>query len=67
MVNRASTYHPVNVREDTFWCFTLGGRIPGLGKVRIVVSFEHESLRGRSVVIVTNRVDWSTAKIVRLP
>jgi hypothetical protein len=44
-----------------------GGRIPGLGKVRIVVSFKHESLMGRSVVIVTNRVDWSTAKIIRLP
>ena len=62
----ANAYRPVNVREHTYWCFTLRVRIPGLGKVRIVVSFEHESLTGRSVVLVTNRVDWSAAKIIRL-
>jgi hypothetical protein len=62
----ATAYHPVKVREHTYWCFTLGVRIPGLGKVRIVVSFEQESLTGRSVVLVTNRVDWSAAKIISL-
>ena len=51
----ANAYRPVKVREHTYWCFTLGVRIPGLGKVRLVVSFEHESLTGRSVVLVTNR------------
>jgi SRSO17 transposase len=60
----ANAYRPVSVREHTYWCFTLAVRIPGLGKVRIVVSFEHESLTGRSVVLVTNRVDWSAAKII---
>jgi hypothetical protein len=53
----ANAYRPVTVREQTYGCFTLGVRIPGLGKVRIVVSFEQESLTGRSVVLVTNRVD----------
>jgi DDE superfamily endonuclease len=62
----ANAYRPVPVREQTYWCFTLGVRIPGLGKVRIVVSFEHESLTGRSVVLVTNRVNWSAAKIISL-
>jgi hypothetical protein len=62
----ATAYRPVTVSEQTYWCFTLGVRIPGLGKVRIVVSFEHESLTGRSVVLVTNRVDWSAAKIIGL-
>jgi hypothetical protein len=62
----ATAYHPVNVREHTYGCFTLGVRIPGLGQVRIVVSFEQESLTGRSVVLVTNRVDWSAAKIISL-
>jgi hypothetical protein len=37
-----------------------------LDKVRIVVSVEPESLTGRSVVLVTNRVDWSAAKIISL-
>jgi DDE superfamily endonuclease len=62
----AAAYRPVNVSEDTYWCFTLAVRIPGLGKVRIVVSFEHESLTGRYVVLVTNRLDWSAAKILSL-
>jgi DDE superfamily endonuclease len=62
----ANAYRPVQVREHTYWCFTLAVRIPGLGKVRIVVSFEHEPLTGRAVVLVTNRVDWSAAKILSL-
>jgi hypothetical protein len=53
----ANAYGPVKVHKQTYWCFTLGVRIPGLGKVRIVVSFEHQALTGRSVVLVTNRVE----------
>ena len=62
----AHAYRPVTVGEHTYWCFTLRVRIPGLGKVRIVVSFETEQLTGRSVVLVANRVDWSAAKIIGL-
>jgi hypothetical protein len=62
----ATAYRSVTVRELTYWCFTLVVRIPSLGKVRIVVSFEHESLPGRSVVLVTNRVDGSAAKTISL-
>ncbi len=56
----ATAYRPVKVSDDTYWCFTLTVRIPGLGKVRIVVSFEHASLTGRYVLLVTNRLDWKT-------
>jgi len=62
----ANAYRPVTVGEHTYWCFTLRVRIAGLGKVRIVVSFEHEQLTGRYVVLVTNRVDWNAAKIISL-
>jgi hypothetical protein len=62
----ANAYRAVTVQEHTYWCFTLAVRIPGLGKVRIVVSFETEQLTGRSVVLVTNRVDWSAAKTISL-
>ena len=62
----AQAYRAVKVGEHTYWCFTLAVRIPGLGKVRIVVSFERESVTGRHVVLVTNRVDWSAAKIIGL-
>jgi hypothetical protein len=54
----ANAYRPITVGEHTYWCFTL--------RVRIVVSFEHESLTGRHVVLVTNRVDWNAAKIISL-
>ena len=62
----ANAYRPMSVREHTYGCFTLAVRIPGVGMMRIVVSFEHASLTGRSVVLVTNRVDWSAAKIIGL-
>jgi hypothetical protein len=62
----ANAYRPVTVGEPTYGCFTLAVRIPGLGKVRLVVSFEQESLTGRYVVLVTNRLDWSAAKIISL-
>jgi hypothetical protein len=56
----------VNLGKDTYWCFTLALYIPGLGKVWIVVRFEHEALTGRSVMLVTIRVDWSAARIISL-
>jgi hypothetical protein len=62
----ANAYRPVSGREHLEGCFTRAVRIPGLGQVRIVVSFEHESLTGRSVVLGTNRVDWSAATIISL-
>jgi DDE superfamily endonuclease len=62
----AQAYRPVTIGEHTYWCFTLAVRIPGLGKVRMVVSFEHEPWTGRSVVLVSNRVDWTAAKIIGL-
>ena len=62
----ANASRPVSIRGHTYGCFTLGVRIPGLGQGRIVGSFEPEALTGRSVVLVSNRVDWSAAKIIGL-
>jgi hypothetical protein len=62
----ATAYRAVTVCGHTYWCFTRRVRIPSLGKVRIVVSVEDEALTGRSVVLVTNRGDWSAAKIIGL-
>ena len=62
----AQAYRPVTVGEHTYWCFTRAVRIPTLGKVRIVVSFENEQIIGRYIVLVTNRVDWNAAKIIGL-
>jgi hypothetical protein len=62
----APAYRPGTVGEHTDWGFTLGVRLPGLGQVRLVVSGEPETVTGRQVVLVTNRGDWSAAKIIRL-
>jgi hypothetical protein len=49
----------VIVDDQTYWTCTLAVRIPGLGKVRRVISFENAELTGTYAVLVTNRTDWS--------
>lgn len=61
-----SAYHAVTVGDKTYWTFTLAVRLPGLGKVRLVVSFKSAELTGTYVVLVTNRVDWSAQRIIAL-
>ena len=61
-----TAYRPLTVGEPTDWCVTLRVRIPTLGKVRIVVSVARESLTGRRIVLVTNRVDGDAANSIRL-
>jgi hypothetical protein len=57
-------YRAVTLGEQTYWCFTLAVRLPRLGKVRLVISFATADLTGSYAVLVTNRVDWSAAKIL---
>jgi hypothetical protein len=60
----ASAYRAVKVGDHTYWTFTLSVRIPGLGKVRLVISFENAELTGTYAVLVTNRVDWTAYRII---
>jgi len=60
----ASAYRAVTVGEQTYWCFTMTARLPSLGKVRLVISFATADLTGTFVVVVSNRLDWSAAKII---
>ena len=48
-----TAYRAVTVRDKTYWTFTLAVRLPGLGKVRLVVSFKSAELTGTYVVLVT--------------
>ncbi|MGK7937229.1 MAG: transposase [Xenococcaceae cyanobacterium] len=57
-------YRKVKVGEKSYWCFTRSLRIPGLGKVRLVISFENPELTGTYAVLVTNRTDWSAKQIL---
>jgi SRSO17 transposase len=60
----ANAYRAVKVGDQTYWTFTLTVRIPDLGKVRLVISFENAELTGTYAVLVTNRVDWTAQRII---
>src|SRR2546421_567009 len=62
----STAYRAVTVRDNTYWTFTLAVRLPGLGKVRLVVSFDNAELTGTYAVLVTNRVDWNAPRIIAL-
>jgi len=57
-------YRPVKVGERKYWCFTITARIPSLGQVRLVVSYDNEALQGTAVVLATNRTDWDSKRIL---
>ena len=47
-----------------YWCFALNVRIPGLGKVRLVISFDNPELSGTYAVLVSKRCDWSAKQVL---
>ncbi len=61
-----TAYRAVTVGDTTYWTFTLAVRLPGLGKVRLVVSFKSAELTGTYAVLVSNRVDWNAQRIMTL-
>src|SRR5436190_505696 len=61
-----TAYRAITVGDKTYWTFTLAVRLPGLGKVRLVVSFKSAELTGTYVVFVTNRVDWDDQRIIAM-
>src|SRR6266851_2832445 len=61
-----TAYREVTVGDTTYWTFTLAVRLPGLGKVRLVISFQSAELTGTYAVLVSNRVDWNAQRIITL-
>lgn len=61
-----TAYRAVTVGDTTYWTFTLAVRLPGLGKVRLVISFKSAELTGTYAVLVSNRVDWNAQRIITL-
>jgi SRSO17 transposase len=59
-----NAYQKVCIGDQIFFCFTLAVRIPSLGKVRLVISFENDQLNGTYAVLVSNRLDWSAKQII---
>src|SRR5438477_9261452 len=61
-----TAYRAVTIGDKTYWTFPLAVRLPGLGKVRLVVSFKNAELTGTYAVLVSNRVDWNAQRIITL-
>ncbi len=61
-----TAYREVTVGDKTSWTFPLVVRLPGLGKVRRVVSLKNAELTGTYAVLVSNRADWSAQRIMTL-
>ena len=60
----ANAFKMVVVNEKTYWTFSLTVRIPSLGKVRLVISYENSKLSKTYVVLVTNALDWEAKRII---
>jgi len=60
----AKAFKMVVVNEKTYWTFSLTVRIPSLGKVRLVISYENGKLTDTYVVLVTNALDWEAKRII---
>lgn len=60
----ATAYRAVTVGATTYWCFSLVVRLPSLGRVRIVISYANAELTGSYAILITNRLEWSSQKII---
>jgi hypothetical protein len=59
-----TAFREVRVDDQIYWAFTFTVRIPTLGKVRLVISYQNAELTGTYVVLVTNRLDWNAQRII---
>jgi SRSO17 transposase len=60
----ANAFKMVVVNEKIYWTFSLTVRIPSLGKVRLVISYENGQLTDTYVVLVTNALDWEAKRLI---
>lgn len=60
----ANAYHKVTIDKHEYWCFTFTVRIAGIGKVRLVISFNNPSLTGTYAVLITNQTKWSAKEVL---
>lgn len=59
-----SAFRQLTLKDQEYWYFAFHVRIPDLGPVRLVISFDNPQLTGTYAVLVSNRTDWSAKKIM---
>ena len=60
-----TAFRKAQIGETAYWYFALHLRIPEMGKVRLVISFNTPDLTGTYAVLVSDRTDWSAKKIIQ--
>jgi SRSO17 transposase len=59
-----SAFKQVQIGDQVYYCFSKNVRIPSLGKVRLVISFDNPELEGTCAVLVTNHLSWNAKKTI---
>ncbi len=59
-----TAFKQIEVDERVYYCFSKNVRIPSLGKVRLVLSFDNPDLEGTCAILVTNHLSWNAKKII---
>lgn len=60
-----SHYQPVIIAQQMYWIYTCCVHIVKLGRVRMVISFNPSSSNKNPMILATNRLDWSSRKVLR--
>jgi SRSO17 transposase len=60
-----TAFKAITVAQRLYYTFSMTVRIPSIGKVRIVISFDNPELNGNGVVLVTNRLDCNAKHILQ--
>jgi SRSO17 transposase len=60
----ASAYQKIDSADRNYWCFTFCVRIQGLGKVRLVISFDNAALQGTYAVLISNRTNLAAKELL---
>ncbi|MEM6866911.1 MAG: hypothetical protein AAF528_00805 [Cyanobacteria bacterium P01_C01_bin.121] len=58
-------YQEIRVSQHIYWGYTCSLQVIGFGKVRFAVYFDNPQKKGSFMAFVTNRLDWSTSKILQ--
>jgi SRSO17 transposase len=59
-----SAYRKVEADGKDYYCFAINVRVPGLGSVRLVISYDNAELKGTYAVLLTDRTDWSAKQVI---
>ena len=55
---------PVTIVDQTHWCYTCCLRLDGIGRIRLVLSFDQAQPGGTYTALATNRLDWSPRTVL---